>query len=42
MCDHKPLKRLGTVHKRTLLRLQGMMGEYNFVIKYLPGKKTGQ
>ncbi len=38
MCNHKPLERLGTVHKRTLLRLQEMMGEYNFVIKYLPGK----
>ena len=38
MCDHKPLERLGMVHKRTLLRLQELMGEYNFVIKYLPGK----
>ncbi len=38
MCDHKPLERLGTVHKRTLLRLQELMGEYNFVIEYLPGK----
>ncbi len=34
----EPLERLGTVHKRTLLRLQEMMGEYNFVIEYLPGK----
>ncbi len=25
MCDHKPLERLGTVHKRTLLRLQELM-----------------
>ncbi len=38
MCDHKPLERLGTVHKRTLLGLQELMGEYNFVIEYLPGK----
>ncbi len=38
MCDHKPLERLGTVHKRTLLRLQELMGQYNFVIEYLPGK----
>ncbi len=38
MCDHKPLERLGMVHKRTLLRLQELMGQYNFVIEYLPGK----
>ncbi len=38
MCDHKPLERLGTVHKRTLLRLQELMGQYNFIIEYLPGK----
>ncbi len=38
MCDHKPLERLCTVHKRTLLRLQELMGQYNFVIEYLPGK----
>ncbi len=38
MCDHKPLERLGTVHKRTLLRLQELMGQYNFVIEYLPGQ----
>ncbi len=38
MCDHKPLERLGTVQKRTLLRLQELMGQYNFVIGYLPGK----
>ncbi len=39
MCDHKPLERLGTVHKRTLLRLQELMGQYNFVIviEYLSG-----
>ena len=33
MCDHKPLERLGTVHKRTILRLQELMGKYNFVIE---------
>ena len=38
MCDHKPLERLGTVHKRTLLHLQELIGQYNFVIEYLPGK----
>ncbi len=38
MCDHKPLERLGMVHKRTLLRLQELMGQYNFVIEYLPGR----
>ncbi len=38
MCEHKPLERLGTVHKRTLLRLQELMGQYNFVIEYLLAK----
>ncbi len=38
MCDHKLMERLGTVHKRTLIRLQELMGQNNFVIKYLPGK----
>ena len=38
MYDQKPLDRLGTVHKWTLLRLQELMGQYNFVIEYLPGK----
>ncbi len=38
MCDNKPMERLGTVHKRTLLRLQELKGEYNFIIEYLPGK----
>ncbi len=38
MCDHKLLERLGTVHKRTLLRLQELMGQFNLVIEYLPGK----
>ncbi len=38
MCDHKPLELLGTVPKRTLLRLQELMGQYNFVIEYLPDK----
>ncbi len=33
MCDHKPLEWLGT-----LLRLQELMGDYNFVIEYLSGK----
>ncbi len=42
MCDHKPLERLGTVHKRTLLRLQELMGEYNFVIEYIPGSRCTQ
>ncbi len=38
MCDHKLMERLGTVHKRTLIRLQELMGQNNFVIKYRPGK----
>ena len=36
MCDQKPLERLGKVHKS--LHLQELMGQYNFIIEYLPGK----
>ncbi len=41
MCDHKPLEHLGTVHKRTLLRVQELIGEYNFTIKYMLRKMQG-
>ena len=36
--DHKPIKKLSSVHKRTLNRLQQMMMEYSFRIRYKPGK----
>ena len=36
--DHRPLEKLSKVHTRTLHRLQQLMNEYSFVIKYKPGK----
>ena len=36
--DHRPLEKLSKVHTRTLHRLQQLMNEYEFVIKYKPGK----
>ena len=36
--DHKPIEKLSSVHKRTLNRLQQMMMEYSFTIRYKPGK----
>ncbi len=30
MCDHKPMVKLDKIYKRTLLRLQELMGEYDF------------
>jgi len=36
--DHKPLEKLGKVHTKTLNRLQQAMNEYQFEIKYKPGK----
>ena len=38
--DHRPLEKLSTVHTRTLNRLQQLMMEYNFTIKYKPGKEN--
>ena len=38
--DHRPLEKLSTVHTRTLNRLQHLMLDYNFVIKYKPGKEN--
>ena len=36
--DHKPLEKLSAVHKRTLNRLQQMMMEYDFTIRFKPGQ----
>ena len=36
--DHRPMEKLSTTHKRTLNRLQQLMGEYDFTIRYKPGK----
>jgi predicted aspartyl protease len=36
--DHKPLAPLSTVHKKTLCRLQQLMSEFSFHLKYKPGK----
>jgi hypothetical protein len=38
LMDHKPLEPLGTVHKRTLNRLQQLMNTYTFQLMYHPGK----
>jgi hypothetical protein len=35
--NHKPMEKLGTVHKRTLNRLQVLMTEYNFTMQYRRG-----
>jgi hypothetical protein len=35
--DHKPLTPLSTVHKKTLCRLQQLMSEFSFHLKYKPG-----
>jgi hypothetical protein len=37
--DHKPLEKLGKVHKKTLNRLQEMMSHYSFDIMYKPGNE---
>jgi hypothetical protein len=36
--DHRPLTHLSTIHKRTLNRLQMLMNEYDFTIKYKKGE----
>ena len=41
LTDHKPMEKLSTVHKKTLLRLQELMGKYNFELRYRPGKDNG-
>ncbi len=40
MCDHKPMAKLDKIHKQTLLRLQELMGEYDFQMDYLTGAKN--
>lgn len=40
-CDHKPIEKLKTVHKKTLNRLQELMLEYNFELQYNPGVNNG-
>ena len=37
--DHRPLEKLGTVHTKTLNRLQQAMTDFDFVIKYKDGKE---
>jgi hypothetical protein len=40
LMDHRPLEPLGTVHKRTLNRLQQLMNQYTFQLQYRPGKQN--
>ena len=40
-CDHKPIEKLNSVHKKTMNRLQELMLEYNFELKYNPGANNG-
>ena len=37
--DHRPLEKLGTVHSKTLNRLQQAMTEFDFVIQYKKGEE---
>lgn len=39
--DHKPLETLNKNHTKTLSRLQEDLMEYNYIIKYHPGKDNG-
>jgi len=39
--DHKPLETLNKNHTKTLSRLQEDLMEYNYTIKYRPGKDNG-
>jgi hypothetical protein len=38
--DHRPLEHLGSVHTKTLNRLQHLMLEYDFMIKYRAGEEN--
>ena len=38
--DHKPLEKLSAVHTKTLNRLQQLMTEYHFEMRYTPGDKN--
>jgi hypothetical protein len=40
--DHKPMEKLGTMHKRTLNRLQVLMMEYDFTMLYQQGCDKAQ
>ncbi len=40
LMDHKPMESLKSVHKRTLNRLQQLMNEYTFQLRYHPGKEN--
>ena len=35
--DHRPLEKVSTVHKRTLNRLQELLNQYTFELRYKPG-----
>jgi hypothetical protein len=37
--DHRPLEHLGSVHTKTLNRLQHLMLEYDFTIEYRAGEE---
>jgi len=39
--DHKPLEALNKNHTKTLSHLQEDLMEYNYTIKYRPGKNNG-
>ena len=39
--DHKPLEALSKIHKKTLMRLQEQMNQYNFKIEYRKGSLNG-
>ena len=38
--DHRPMEKLSSTHTRTLNRLQQLMSEYSFTIRYKPGKEN--
>jgi hypothetical protein len=38
LTDHRPLEHLGSVHTKTLIRLQHLMLEYDFTIEYRVGE----
>ena len=40
LTDHRPLIALSSIHRRTLLRLQEKMGEYDFKLEYRPGEQN--
>ena len=38
--DHRPLEKLSAMHTKTLNRLQQIMSEYDFMIRYRPGEEN--